>query len=318
MKSSNKFLLITGLLIGGFSFLKIFFPLRVDDSVWAVKTVDKKVQQLSETDKKLVQQQSIVVTKTITDGSVDASNSQQVANLNIYESLTYQEILTRLAKSASRDEIDISAVLLALIENGTLDVNTPMRQGAQSSHYTPLYVALVLDDDITTEQIQSFIKMGAYIEANSMWTRQLAKLQDVVAAELLIDAAGYGPEQTEELLQAVFQQANVNLFNRLVEKGDFIIDSNFSEKLFSDSMMAIEYEADYNRLTIASTGNAKVDSKLNTLRQYRIQTRIAQLQLLKQNLQLSVDHRQSLDSQLIALEDLLESGGFERTDLDTE
>lgn len=71
-------------------------------------------------------------------------------------------------------------LLLALVENGKLGINQPLKQSTQtsSSHYTPLFVALASRDDLTFEQFSAFLELGAYIDTSSPWMLQLGRVRD--------------------------------------------------------------------------------------------------------------------------------------------
>lgn len=93
-------------------------------------------------------------------------------------------------------------LLLALVENGTLGINQPLRQSTQmsNSHYTPLFVALASRDELDHEQFSAFLELGAYIDTSNPWMRSLGNVRDTRIIETWIAEAKVGPEHFQQLM----------------------------------------------------------------------------------------------------------------------
>lgn len=164
-------------------------------------------------------------------GVIDEQTGRKVSIERFY-GLSEQEILVELARDAVHDSGAITETLLILVELGIIDVNMPMRQGVDSSHYTPLFAAIVLDNDISGEQIQRFLDAGAYLQHPWRWSYPIPRLNKLEAAITLIEQASFGSDMNERLIRGAFSWGNDELFNYLTDDvSPALLDAKLSADL---------------------------------------------------------------------------------------
>ncbi len=141
---------------------------------------------------------------TVQSSDENPSRSDKIHPLfEEYQQLTPQEVLINLFKD-SRAINNRVELILQLVEHGHIGINQPLREGANSTHYTPLFAAITSNNgQLSPEEFEQFIALGADIPPNKVWQRIFASLRitDESLIETWIDTAGIGPEQYDFLFQ---------------------------------------------------------------------------------------------------------------------
>ncbi|MGB1298867.1 MAG: hypothetical protein ACPG8A_11340 [Psychrobium sp.] len=107
------------------------------------------------------QQTAIVPSRTTIKPQTAAKKvQQQEIDTDRFRELNGREFMVELYRKTPRNQM--VATLLALIDDGIIDVNSSIATNKSHPNYTPLFAALV-NADISFEQYQEFIERGAVI-----------------------------------------------------------------------------------------------------------------------------------------------------------
>lgn len=157
-----------------------------------------------------------------------------------YEKMTEQEILIDLAKLSRLEGINRTDLILKLIEEGILEVNTPMREGERSEHYIPLYAALILDADISAQQVRQFFELGTDISLSppGAWVRKTANIRDIEVVKVLLENNAVAKDYGRGLIGSAALSHNAHLINYLVSDEQELLVINLQP---SDSQEMLDF-----------------------------------------------------------------------------
>lgn len=164
--------------------------------------------------------------------------------LEQFYGLSAQEILIEVAREAVQGRRNSTETLLALMDAGIIDANTPMRQSIHSEHYTPLFTALLFDKAISVEQVQQFLDAGAYLQYPERWIHFIPTLENTDAAVALIDHAALSVDMNERVISSAFSRGNQELFRHLTsDSAPGILDSRLSVQLSGQLRETLSHSA---------------------------------------------------------------------------
>lgn len=239
------------------------------------------------------------------------SSADPLAYLDDFRGLDPQEQIISLIKAAQSGELEYTNTLLALVENGVVDPNASFRPDV--GHYTPLFAALVLDHDLTVEQVQKFLALGTNISNPEHWPAlmgRIAKHKNFEVGRIFIENGDYSREQLEQLAVRAFGQLNTDLYTHLSSLNEGFIENNIDQlSEYSTHNIQTAFGA-YNKqrkvlvpgdnLTSAYYGPGSPEYRLHYIEKfYQVQSNI---NFLLASNALSVDKRQELQKSLAEVE----------------
>ncbi|WP_018981880.1 hypothetical protein [Salinimonas chungwhensis] len=145
------------------------------------------------------------------DSAINLTPFTDIENLS-------QDVLDKRIFTYLKNGGDISALLLALINQGYLSINSVL--GSPKYGFTALEMALALDHNLTAEKVQAFIEAGAYLTPGDRFALPIANLQDTQALDRLMLHAGYGMEEKRSVFIASVILANSTVFEHFLHLDD--------------------------------------------------------------------------------------------------
>lgn len=148
----------------------------------------------------------------------------------IVSDLRGQKLLRTLREDPRLEGLE-AEVLLALIEDGSIDINESLA-GTRSNipEFTPISVALLATDrTLSVANFDRFIELGARVESNSIWQSRMASVKDKALLERWYQAANVGPEQHQQMFNKALPAGNSVFIDFVLEdKGGKFDRLNFT------------------------------------------------------------------------------------------
>lgn len=153
-------------------------------------------------------------------------------DLTVFESIEQlrDNDVLMLFKQLREAGVDIPALMIYLIEQGTLDPNVPLLHVTPSM--IPLQMAMSYDKEITLEEAKALTDLGSYLDINNVNALPLSTLKNPEVAAYLMDEAGFGYEHRASIFLTSVIFANEPLFEYM-NKSDpsFAADPDIMKKL---------------------------------------------------------------------------------------
>lgn len=217
------------------------------------------------------------------DSTLDATDAGFVETgaenlLNEFVEYTPQQIAVELFTDP-RVKGNSAEVLLELIRRGVIDANESLKVG--TTHYTPLYAALVSGNELTAAELQVFVDLGSHIGASKTWLRAMARLRNEDALSLWADVSGTGPEHYDNLLLYALIEGNPQLNSFVREK----IPHRTGDSLLKHEVVIASYNSVIEGLnvdTLSTILESENPHKKANLMGYerRLQQRLGQIEVL--------------------------------------
>lgn len=242
------------------------------------------------------------VTASVTDDEtlpLSAKQQRILAAVEKFKELNDRDLLNALTNDPLAQDI-VADILLALINDGYLEANSPLAVRAGFAGFTPLFFALIASNQMTPELLNQFIEQGSRLASNEEWMRAMAQQSNLDVIEIWYDQTGQGPEHHQELFNQALYAGNMALvdfvletkggkFDRLSFSGataERIKESAMKSTSFSDESLRDYYDRtrDDNREVLKQTVLALHERRLK------------QTELLLLYAQLSDDERQQIEN----------------------
>jgi len=226
-----------------------------------------------------------------------------VVDVSEYYQLNGNEIYHKLVMLEKGSTPSVSDILLALIEQGVLSTTTAVKTDHNGFEYSALFTALVLQPNITAENIDAFLQLGSDIGSDDLWLSVITTTTNSEASELLFDHAAFGPEDQEQLLQNAFMAGNRDLFTHMMQSDDFAITSEFSNHLTQRSIsMSTEtikhFDQVFNDMDAYDFDNISDDIKWLNNNMFRLNSMV-------ENMYIDEEQKESLLQQRDRVQELL-------------
>lgn len=148
-------------------------------------------------------------------------------SLEYLKTLEPSELLKTLAKLSQDDNSNISETLLQLLREYHIDPNQPLRgNGSNSTHYTAMFAALVLDENLTVEQLQEFLTLGSEVAETPTWADMVGDVRDFELAKTLIQSREFIPEAKMRMGKSAFISGNTETYRYIAENVDGFLEKN--------------------------------------------------------------------------------------------
>lgn len=205
--------LIVIVIIGIITYNIDIFP-KLDD--YQSNIVSEKVQPKSTTANK-----ESNTGQVLTNDSLHIEQHDDPFDLADYINLSQQQ---RLELIFLKDREQAVAVLLALIDNGLLGINEPLRQGntAPSEHYTALFTAITVSAEtspLSLEQLEQFLSRGAIIDGQKGAWRRIAAIPELPleVSWRMIQEGNFGEDSYLEMRDLALHYGNSALFKKVAD-----------------------------------------------------------------------------------------------------
>lgn len=164
---------------------------------------------------------------------IDNREIAKQKRLNKYLTLNPQQILTDLAKKSALGDNDAAWYIVELVKLGHISAIAPMREGMNSEFFTPLYAALLYDNDISLLEVEQLKSFGAITQNNQAWKYTLGKVESADVVNFLLENSGYGERDKRDLVKNSFNRGNSDVFYGIELAQDFTEKeiSSFKQKI---------------------------------------------------------------------------------------
>ncbi|MDN7127943.1 hypothetical protein [Pseudidiomarina terrestris] len=161
-----------------------------------------------------------------------SADQQRIAvAMEKFKELRGRALINALSQDPLAEGIQ-SRILLAMVEAGYLDINGSIANRAGLEFFSPLFLAVAAEWDVTAEVFSRFLALGARVDSSDNWQRMMSNVTDAEVLDLWYDAAGLGPERHQELFNEGLRTGNMAFVDFILENKN----GKFDQLTFTGAM----------------------------------------------------------------------------------